>query len=223
MNKNATDAPAHCAWMIRRDGKAVPCLWHIYGSAEDEEETLYAAEWLYKNTAREDTKRLVLRLAAAYGAACDADALPSEALLAAIKRKPYVFLTARFVREIAEKLPEADPAELPDLNKAVNAALNGEFLRARLGGMYNTTVGCRDLYFRVSSADFDWTGVMRGFVRANRGRTGSVTVVSDEESTGRCCLYKAADGTLLDKLPAAGFLRLSALGAVGESAQVFKS
>ena len=33
------------AWMIRRDGKAIPCIQHIY-AGDVIEETLYSAQWL---------------------------------------------------------------------------------------------------------------------------------------------------------------------------------
>lgn len=34
------------AYMIRQDGKLIPVTVHIYGSTDDPEETLYAAEWM---------------------------------------------------------------------------------------------------------------------------------------------------------------------------------
>lgn len=40
------------AWMIRQDGKAFACTSHYYADSEDAEDTLYAAEWLYKHTTR---------------------------------------------------------------------------------------------------------------------------------------------------------------------------
>ena len=54
------------AWMIRQDGKAFACTSHYYADSEDAEDTLYAAEWLYKHTARCGTKCLILNLISAY-------------------------------------------------------------------------------------------------------------------------------------------------------------
>ena len=55
------------AWMVRQDGEAFPCLCLVYGSSEDIEETLYAAQWLYEHTAFDRTKELCLSLFKAYG------------------------------------------------------------------------------------------------------------------------------------------------------------
>ena len=54
------------AWMIRQDGKAFACTSHYYADSEDAEDTLYAAEWLYKHTARCGTKCLILNLISVY-------------------------------------------------------------------------------------------------------------------------------------------------------------
>ena len=134
------------AWMLRQDGIAFPCQWHYYGGADpaEVEETLYAAEWLYDATQSEETRQLCLDLIAAYGVALQPNRNLVRNLLLAIRERPYVFLSRAFVERHAG-----------ELNAAVNRALNGEFLRVRLGGLYDTVPGNRDLYFRVSGANFD--------------------------------------------------------------------
>lgn len=126
------------AWMLRQDGTAFPCQWHYYGSADpaEVEETLYAAEWLYDATQSEETRQLCLDLIAAYGVALRPNRNLVRNLLLAILERPYVFLSRAFVERHAGELFYVDPARLPELNAAVNRALNSEFLRVRLGGLY---------------------------------------------------------------------------------------
>ena len=192
------------AWMIRRDGEAFPCLQHLYGSAQDVEETLYAAEWLYQHTASGESQRLVLDLIAVYGASLNAHRNAVRNLLIAIKRKPYVFLTHSFILKIADKLrfPISDSEE--SLNRRVMERLNEEFLRARLGGLYHTVPGCRDLYFRVSSNGFDWSAAIARFLQEHADTIATVTIVRDEESTGDSRFYRDEAGSAYDRVPYTG-------------------
>ena len=53
-----------------------------------------------------------------------------------------------------------------------------------LGGLYDTVPGSRDLYFRVSGANFDWLPLIRAFAEAHAAEANTVTVLWDRESTG---------------------------------------
>lgn len=44
--------------------------------------------------------------------------------------------------------------------------------------------GNRDLYFRVSGANFDWLPLIRVFAEAHAAEANTVTVLWDQESTG---------------------------------------
>lgn len=191
------------AWMLRRDGTAFPCRWHYYGSADptDAEETIYAAEWLYDATQSDETRRQCLELIAAYGVALRPNRNPVRNLLLAIRKRPYVFLSRAFAERHAGELFYVDPARLPELNAAVNRALNSEFLRVRLGGLYDTVPGSRDLYFRVSGADHDWLPLIRAFVKAHAADADTVTVLWDRESTDRNEYLKNEAGRTLDRVP----------------------
>ena len=106
------------AWMIRQDGKAFACTSHYYADSEDAEDTLYAAEWLYKHTARCGTKPLILNLISAYAEGLSRGDSGHEYpgyngdtvhdLMIDIEDKQYNFLTADFVLDIAELLPEEE-------------------------------------------------------------------------------------------------------------------
>ncbi|MCD8207982.1 MAG: hypothetical protein LUD72_08610, partial [Bacteroidales bacterium] len=148
------------AWMIREDGVAIPCVQHIYGSLDCIEETLYAAEWLYKNTQHEETRKLVLRFISAYASSLNPDGDPIRNLLDQIADQPYVTLPGGFIQEVGSALIRTKE-DLRELNRQVCETLNEEFLRARLGGMYNTIEGNRDIYFRVSSEKQNWEEMVR--------------------------------------------------------------
>ncbi len=189
----------YTAWMLRDDGKAIPCVQHIYGS-DDIEETLYASEWLYENTGRTETRRLILEFLSLYAISLNIVLSLEETLLMDAKSKPYVTLTAGFVERIGGKLCSVD-GRLEQLNRKVCEALNDEFMRARYGGKYNTAKGCREMYFRISSKRSAWPEVITAFLGEVTFPIEDVTVVYDEESTGigECC--RDAAGEEIDHVP----------------------
>ena len=191
------------AWMLRRDGTAFPCQWHYYGSSDpaEVEETLYAAEWLYDAAQSEETRRRCLELMAAYGVTLRPNRNLVRNLLLVIRERPYVFLSRAFVERHAGELFYVDPTRLPELNAAVNRALNSEFLRVRLGGLYDTVPGSRDLYFRVSGADFDWLPLVRVVAKTHAADADTVTVLWDQESTGHSEYLTDEAGRTLDHVP----------------------
>lgn len=83
------------AWMVRRDGKAIPCVQHIYADSSELDETLYAAEWLYQNTMDKETKSLCISLIKSYGCTLDRQNVIGG-ILKDIDKKPYVFLGRTF-------------------------------------------------------------------------------------------------------------------------------
>ena len=189
------------AWMLRQDGEAFPVIQHLYGSLECVEETLYAGEWLYKHTSIPTTQQLVLKLVAAYGKSLYPHGDVVDNLRQSIQEKPYIFLTLDFVEKIAAQLPMAEPSSLERLNRQVTEKLNQEFLRCRLGGLYNTVPGCWDLYFRISNSDFNWEPAIRRFLETHRDEMETVTVVWDEESTGREGFFFHPSGKPMNRIP----------------------
>ena len=174
------------AWMLRQDGEAFPVIQHLYGSLECVEETLYAGEWLYKHTSIPTTQQLVLKLVAAYGKSLYPQGDVVDNLRQSIREKPYIFLTLDFVGKMASQLPMADPSSLER--------------RCRLGGLYNTTPGCRDLYFRISNPTFDWEPAIRRFLGTHKEEMETVTVVWDEESTGRKGFFIHPSGKPMNRI-----------------------
>ena len=183
--------------MIRRDGKAFVCRDFVYCGTGDVEEALLAAQWLYRHTASEKTKKTVLRLFKTYGQlqSCYRDAVTSL-LIDAASREDGTFLDPVFIRSIAEKIRAVPMGKLPALIAAVDTALNEEFLRTECVTAYaegydplcsendRDGEGERGFQMRVSSVGFDWFPVIRSFLSNPRHGVGvrSVSVVREE-----CC------------------------------------
>ena len=45
------------AWMVRRDGKAIPCVQHIYADSSELDEALYNVEEEYQNSMDKDSNK----------------------------------------------------------------------------------------------------------------------------------------------------------------------
>lgn len=197
------------AWMIRNDGRCFRVLQHIYGSEESIEETLAAAEWLYSATGNSGTRRLIIDFIASWAASLDSGEPIVDTIYAEVDDRPYKFLSTGFIDDIAYELDAANCyQDVEELNQLIVNELNQEFLRARYGGMYNSTRGNRDMIFRVSSADFNWFNIIFNFVYEHKNMIDTVTVVKDEESTGYDTVY-SHKGVMMDKLPVEEFIMLS--------------
>lgn len=173
-------------WMIRNDGKAFPCVEHIYANPENMEETLFAAEWLYANTRHEESRYLVLETVAVWTASVSVDRGVTSNVLDVISRKPYRFLSQEFVMEHATDIEAISTGELnlATLCGEVASELNQEFLRAHYGGIYHTDTSSREMVFRISSVGFDWYKIIRSFVTSANFPIERVIIVRDEESIG---------------------------------------
>lgn len=194
------------AWMIRMDGKVFSCRYHYYGDKDDVEETLYVAEWLYKHTTRYETKQLILNFISVYAEGLNYGGDIIRDLLLDINKKQYNFLTADFISGIADKLPSQVNMNICELNELVIKALNCEFLRARLGGMYDTVDGCKDMFFRISGDDLDWMPIIKNFVRKNSEHIDTVTVLWDYESMGKKDFFKDSRKRDINMIPVSEFI-----------------
>lgn len=194
------------AWMLRNDGIAIPCIQHIYANVNELDETLYAAEWLYKNTTSEKARETVLRLILSYSLMLDGKT-PVEALKKDIRNKPYVFITEDFIDSISFSITNYPSGDIAELSKSVEMMLNEEFTRTRYGGIYNTLRGNQDLYFRISADNFEWINIFRNFIENLNRHIETVTVVRDEESTWDInTFYKTKSGEFINKMSLSEFM-----------------
>ncbi|WP_285825615.1 hypothetical protein [Schaedlerella arabinosiphila] len=183
------------AWMIRRDGSFFPVVQHIYGNPEDVEETLFAAEWLYERTRCRQTRRHIEAFVRMWGLQF-AEETNGEALRNRIYRRmeerPYQFIIRQFADKIADIITQwkeqgGHTDEAMDINgycRQVVLDLNEEFMRVRFGGKYHTEPGNRNLYFRISSENYNWSKVIREFDNrvCSQLHSEGFLVMVDEES-----------------------------------------
>ena len=197
------------AYMIRNDGTLFPVTVHIYGSVEDIEETLAAAEWLYSHTNESKTKEDIVDLVIAYAKELDPDVEKDEVadtLLYTFKHAGYKVCSESFLNSLPYKNPETVTVSAKTLNLTVVTDLNQEFLRARYGGLYDSSAGNRDMYFRISSVGFNWFDIIWNFVYQNRNAIDTVTITKDEESTGLENYFYKIDGEPALHMPVAEFI-----------------
>ena len=196
------------AWMVRRDGKAIPCVQHIYADSSELDETLYAAEWLYQNTIDKETKSICISLIKSYGCTLDRQNVIGG-ILKDIDKKPYVFLTAEFINSVRKVIDNTACGDISELSKKVESTLNEEFLRVRYGGLYNTCANSRDIYFRVSSHGFDWFRIICSFLNERQKSIDTGTIVYDEESTGIVNGFPVFLSRTFNKYPISDFMCLA--------------
>ena len=100
---------------------------------------------------------------------------------------------------------------LEELFMEINFVVNQEFLRFRLSGPIAYIGNYNDIYFRVSSFDFDWFPHIWNVVNENRNMIDTVTIMYDKQSgkvEGSSDKYYALGGKLIKKLPTDEFLTL---------------
>lgn len=83
-----------------------------------------------------------------------------------------------------------DNVDLDRLATKIKKHLNNEWLRVRYGGEYNSRLGSRELYFRISSnSHYDWYNTIMSFILNIDRSVSNVTVETDINTTGRKVLY----------------------------------
>lgn len=208
------------AFMIRNDGTVFSVKTHIYSSLDTEEieDILYANEWLYNHTGSKETKNLVLELFHSWLMGLikavglvdynkyDIISLAKEEI---DDREGIDFVSFNFIKEHINDILRADLKQFDLLNKLSYRELNQEFLRARYGGMYDSSKGSKDIYFRISSVSYNWFNIIWDFVINNKDVIDYVTVVADAESTGKKDFYYKHKGREIKRMPVDEFLTLS--------------
>lgn len=208
------------AYMIRNDGKEIPVKIHPYGNPQVVEETIYASQWLYRNTAKDSTKNLIVTFIKSFAIdVLDIESNYSVYLWEWQSSLPYVVFEKEFLDEIADRLVNADSADVDTLNQLVCDELNQEFLRARFGGLVNSSSSSSEMVFRVSSVGFNWFNIIYMFVYNHKAEISSVTIVKDEEALGVSDYYYEHKNEVYNQLPIDTFLVQSG-NPVVESLQV---
>ena len=126
-----------------------------------------------------ETESICISLIKSYGCTLDRQNV-TGGILKDIDKKPYVFLTAKFINSVRKVIDNTACGNISELSKRVESTLNEEFLRVRYGGLYNTCANSRDIYFRVSSYGFDRFRIICSFLNERQKSIDTVTIVYDE-------------------------------------------
>lgn len=187
------------AYVMRNDGKIIDCgrihpyiMYHQNSSIADNIEIVIDKydnflKFFFDNTQYQNTKDKI-REAIQY--LCS--------IVSAIKDEDEIFRIVgisdvKSLISLAKYVGVKDIFDIDVVNDDVIATLtakfteanfmtNQEFLRFRMGSMYTYSGNRGDIYFRVSSIDFDWFPLIEKFVIDNKSYIETVTISYDEQS-----------------------------------------
>ena len=197
----------HDAYMIRNDGEQFPCQVHYYFRENDVFRCMETGEWYCDATNRSDIKDHFINLVAWY-AKYNLGCTSIQDFLKKLEELYYP-VSDDFVKSNASEIEFAFEQVKDDFEtylKPLFVAMNQEFMRERIGGMYETNYGIKDIYFRISSTGFNWYNIIWQFVYDNKNRIDSVTIVRDAESTGEKDKYYTGNAGVYDHMPVEDFI-----------------
>lgn len=142
-------------WLLRRDGEVFPMGYDMAIDGEPSPTVQFDnIVWLFEHTLREETKR---HITAFIRKLCITNGKPWET--------GYVDESLGCkLKNIAEyKCDSARYLEVYDYFDKVLYDFDEEFLHVSFGGDYRPISGNRDLFFRISSEDFDWRDLIEDF------------------------------------------------------------
>ena len=219
------------AYMLRDDGVVLDSgarhpyiLCHHDDKIEENLKALFLYNknwyiWLYENTRHEETRERLKYIITLFADALLAHNEP----LFGISIDNIDYLIDYFgikKTDISNVSIDYLKSILKDLFEEVNFLVNQEFLRFRLSSPIAYIGNYNDIYFRVSSFDFDWFPYIWNVVNENRNMIDTVTIMYDKQSgkvEGSSDKYYVLGGRLIKKLPTDEFLTLKGTSIVEET------
>lgn len=219
------------AYMLRDDGVVLDSgarhpyiLCHHDDKIEENLKALFLYNknwyiWLYENTRHKETKERLKYIITLFADALLAHNEP----LFGINIDNINYLIDYFgikKTDISNVSIDYLKSILKDLFEEVNFLVNQEFLRFRLSGPIAYIGNYNDIYFRVSSFDFDWFPYIWNVVNENRNMIDTVTIMYDKQSgkvVGSSDKYYVLGGKTIKKLPTDEFLTLKGNPIVEET------
>lgn len=219
------------AYMLRDDGVVLDSgarhpyiLCHHDDKIEENLKALFLYNknwyiWLYENTRHEETRERLKYIITLFADALLAHNEP----LFGISIDNIDYLIDYFgikKTDISNVSIDYLKSILKDLFEEVNFLVNQEFLRFRLSSPIAYIGNYNDIYFRVSSFDFDWFPYIWNVVNENRNMIDTVTIMYDKQSgkvEGSSDKYYVLGGRLIKKLPTDEFLTLKGNPIVEET------
>ena len=216
MAESLTEAlKTNSAYMLRNDGKVIfvegslnvhPYIMQTvdqkpFSAIRDLFITLegYPLKWFYDNTNKESTKELIKHfLDALLPIQKHYNITIPEELLTYFNSTPVNFNDEYELINYVETTFEF-----------LNLQTNQEFCRFITSNTITTSKNpSKDVFFRISSVNFNWFDLIWETVYNNRQWIESVTITSDRSAKGQDDIY-VIDGTLIKLLPTEDFINLS--------------
>lgn len=225
------------AWMLRRGGDAFPVMHHFYvmGDHDLSSEAEVSAFLITTESGDIDTAKYILDawMAILIENNVPYDGEESEiesAIEDCIKQIPYSFQYPLSITELIkihremnlydnvgslyDFLDEEVRPNLRSLSDKIKLSLNEQFCRSRFGGQYNTYIGNKELWFRISSTGYNWVNDIYIWTADHYRPLGAqtITICRDYESDNGDkeglpeYFYKAKDGAVYKDMPILEFL-----------------
>lgn len=224
------------AWHLRQDGEAYPVEFHFYSMNDSDlsSEAEIASFLIFTNSKDLELAKYVLDawMALMLEEEMDDDMSIDEGIheyvrdyieeiecpywisindMAAIHRSLNNYNDIDSLYEFCNKVR----SELSNLQRQISQSLNQQFCRVRLGGRYDTESGNNEIWFRISSVNYNWLNTIYTFL-SNKGRGLKISTInicrdaeSDEAYTGQRdedVFYKAKDGSWYRDMPIKEFM-----------------
>lgn len=208
------------SYMVNKDGKVIfvdimhpylrqfgfdgETIQEAFQNIFDESETdLSAIRWYYNNTNSEEVKN-------------DIRVLLFNVYRFSKKYPDKIFfnLTKSIVTEfnLSNDLTKLNTfKDVLNLFEKIDNNLNDEFMKVRTSGKYDDNGLDGDIYFRISSNDFDWFDIIYDIVHSNKSWIKYVTIATDHQSPLKNyadVYYKTRDGQLINRMMIDEFLSI---------------
>lgn len=194
-------------YMMRNDGKVFTCgeyhpyikpllsetnktaIKHLFERHQDK------LRWFFNHTQDEDTRLNIITLVNSVIEYCDYYNLSLEDLSAFKTSLNYsdTGVVTKFDLEVLFEL--------------LNQKTNQEFCRFRTSKQYAGAGANKDIYFRISSVNFDWFPLIRDFVNKNKNWIKSITIAADAQAGKEDKIYNH-NGKLIDHMLVKEFILL---------------
>lgn len=224
-NSNAT------AWMIRNDGHAFPVEVHLYSDGDWVSLADIASFIISTNSRDKDYMKQAIiywmtSLLEDQDQDLDKDSFDMKKILSdylqeypeyikyplSIDDYMKIYNSVDHPTSVAANMEWLESIDFGEVESKVLKSLNQQFCRARFGGQYDTNRGNPTMWFRISSAGFNWYNIIYKFTYDYKNKLGIkyVTICRDPESdemdTRAAKFYKTKDGGLYKDMPVDEFL-----------------
>lgn len=178
------------AYMLRDDSLLFECntihpyIKYLFNDADNNQiEFLFnknylALKWFFDHTASSDVQEKIIEFVYAV--------LNNKFFKIDSEKRSYFEIT--FLNRVDYELKKKSVFDIVFLFRELNTLTNQEFCRIRTGPS-NQVTDKNDIYFRISSNNFNWFDLIWATVYDNRNFLDKVIVSTDLQATGRDIFY----------------------------------